>query len=79
MNKKTSYYVWNPANRPPMFAHPTREAAEKEAERLAKLNPGEEFVVLRSIASVQHTSVTWTNHVIKTKEEYNDKHDSPPF
>jgi hypothetical protein len=40
------FFVWNPSNRPPRQQHQTRAAAEKEAERLANLHPGEEFHVL---------------------------------
>jgi hypothetical protein len=40
------FFVWNPTNRPPRHQHRTQAAAEKEAERLASLHPGQEFHVL---------------------------------
>lgn len=43
------WMVWNPNRNPPMFMHATEVAAEAEAERLAKLNPGERFFVLEAI------------------------------
>ncbi|HWJ71918.1 MAG TPA: hypothetical protein VNX29_02015 [Kaistia sp.] len=33
---------------PTGFRHPSAEAAEREAERLARANPGNEFVVLEA-------------------------------
>lgn len=43
----------------PIFRHPTRDAARIEAERLAIANPGEEFVVLESVAAVKKHVVQW--------------------
>lgn len=34
-----------------MFRHPTRESAETEAQRLAGLLPGVQFVVLEAVAT----------------------------
>lgn len=44
------WMVWNdsPFGRTPTFKHLTLEAAKQEAERLAKLNPGTRFWVLRA-------------------------------
>lgn len=42
----------------PTFRHPTEGAARAEAERLARSSPGQEFVVLESLASVRKTEVT---------------------
>lgn len=36
--------------KPPSFKHPTREAAAKEAERLANLNPGVNYYVVGSLS-----------------------------
>lgn len=36
----------------PTVRHPTRPAAEAEANRLARLNPGEFFVVLEAVSAV---------------------------
>ena len=46
------YLVWNPGNRNPRGTHPKRPDALTEARRLAKENPGEEFVILESCAII---------------------------
>ncbi len=41
------FMVWSPAGLyAPKYRHDTREAAKKEAERLAQACPGQEFYVL---------------------------------
>lgn len=48
---KPFYIVWNPANdRPPMVRHTYRADAIREAERLARLCPGDEFIMLRAVS-----------------------------
>lgn len=44
------YLVWNPESFPPKFRHDTREAAHREAERLAQQNKGAEFFVLHAVS-----------------------------
>lgn len=58
------WFVWNPANRAPRVKHRTKEAAQREAERLARANRGEEFIVLESLATVRlpEQPVEWSNH-----------------
>ena len=52
------YLVWNPGNtRNPRVQHPNRSLAVMEARRLAKENPGEEFVVLESRAIMKGSVV----------------------
>jgi len=47
------WLVWNPTRPwPPKYRHPTEASARTEAQRLATANPGEEFVVLASVATV---------------------------
>lgn len=48
----------------PKVRHNSKQEAHAEAERLAKLQPGDEFVVLSSEASVMIKSpFEWTQHV----------------
>ena len=44
------YVVWNPRGNWPMRRHSFEYQALAEAERLAQINPGEEFYVLRAIS-----------------------------
>lgn len=46
----------------PTFRHPSEVAAKAEAERLARMSPGNEFVVLESIASVKKSELQWSVH-----------------
>lgn len=41
--------VWNPNRNQPTYRHDTQAAAETEAERLARGNPGEHFFVLEAV------------------------------
>lgn len=51
-NNATPFWlVWNPNGRNPTFRHAFEENAIREAERLARDNPGETFVVLASVAA----------------------------
>lgn len=59
---KPRYFVWSPRGRVPSFEHPTAQNAKIEAERLARLNPGEKFMVLQSIAECEKVDVTWREH-----------------
>lgn len=43
------YLVWNPARGMPTITHYTESSAIAEAERLAKANPGERFLVMSAI------------------------------
>lgn len=47
MNK--FWMVWNPVGRAPVYRHESRASAEREAERLAKLNPTNEFYILEAL------------------------------
>lgn len=44
------WMVWNIGNRAPTIKHPTEQSARTEAERLAKMNPGQQFAVLEATA-----------------------------
>jgi hypothetical protein len=45
------WFVWNPNGPSPSYRHQLLESAVKEAERLARLNPGTTFVVLESVCA----------------------------
>lgn len=45
------HYVFNPNGFAPKYRHPDELSARTEAERLAKLNPGQSFEVLAIVAS----------------------------
>jgi hypothetical protein len=51
LNYAPFWFVWNPDGRAPSFRHQTIESATQEAERLARLNPGNTFVVLESVCA----------------------------
>ena len=55
------WVVWNPNAGAPTFRHPTRELAEREAERLAAQHPRDHFIVLEALTvSRTRTVVTET-------------------
>ena len=57
------WFVWSPEGYPPKFRHASPDLAEQEARRLALLNPGKEFIVLRSEKSFKaEQPVTEVNH-----------------
>ena len=47
----------------PTHRHKTLMSARTEAERLARLYPGQEFVVLKSVSRVQKSDVQWTAYM----------------
>lgn len=47
----------------PVYRHETPEEANCEAERLARLNRGQEFVVLEAVAKVCVSDVVWCDAV----------------
>jgi len=56
------WMVWNANGGKPTFKHPTEESARLEAERLARLNRGQVFIVLESKAQCVVTDVAWFEH-----------------
>lgn len=55
------YMVWNEGNRGPVVRHNTDMSARTEAERLARLNPGQKFYVLSVIDCCQKRDVEWAS------------------
>lgn len=58
-NEATFWLVWNPKRNewPPSVRHATHTLALQEAMRLARINPGEEFIVLQATDQVQKIDV----------------------
>lgn len=54
------WLVWNEAGHAPTFKHETEHGARKEAERLARKQPGSRFHVLALIGSCVKDDVRWT-------------------
>jgi len=48
-NNKPFWMVWNEQGQAPRYKHPTKVSAQREAERLARLNRGQSFIVLESV------------------------------
>lgn len=55
--RKPYWVVWNPTGGPPRVRHYTHTSALQEAERLAKANPGQEFVVLQALHARRATAM----------------------
>jgi len=55
------WMVWNEGNRGPEKKHLNENSARNEAERLARLNPGQKFYVLAAIDCCQQRDVLWAS------------------
>jgi len=51
-NNDPFWLVWNPKGHAPTYQHGTLDQATSEAERLARTNPGQTFIVLESVAAL---------------------------
>ena len=47
------WFVWNPAGCNPKYMHESRASADAEARRLAEDNPGQQFIVLKSVGGFE--------------------------
>lgn len=63
MDDQQFWMVWNPNDRAPRFKHANSCLAVQEAERLATLNPGQQFFVLKAT----HMRVTDNMHRVELK------------
>lgn len=59
MTERSLYLVWNPGGENPKHQHANVELARTEARRLAELNPGIEFYVLRAVEGVEYRNDPW--------------------
>lgn len=55
------WLVWNEEGSAPRHKHETEEGARKEAERLARKQPGSRFHVLALVGSCVKDDVRWTD------------------
>lgn len=51
-HRKPFWLVWNPQGYNPQCKHNTEEGATREAERLARANPGQTFIVMESVGAL---------------------------
>lgn len=49
MDNSPFWMVWNERGDAPRVKHPNKASAQREAERLARLNRGSAFIVLESV------------------------------
>lgn len=61
--RQAFWMVWNPQGHAPTKDHGTKDSAEREAERLARLNRGQRFIVLQSIGECVVDDVQFIRHV----------------
>lgn len=57
----TFWTVWCPTGGAPTVAHPSLSLATMEAERLARAHPGQQFVVMKSVAGYERNELTVTD------------------
>ena len=57
MTEQKFWVVWNPNGNSPVVKHWEKESADREAERLASVNPGNRFYVLKSVSAVKSRAV----------------------
>lgn len=63
-NQRPAFWlVWNPQREAPTRQHDTKRGAEIEAERLARANRGQRFIVLQSIGERVVDDVQRIEHV----------------
>lgn len=59
--QKPFWLVWNPERSAPQHMHDTLHSATHEAERLARQNQGETFIVLESVTALAVNRVQRTD------------------
>lgn len=53
------WVVWNPCGGAPTVRHRVFEDARREAKRLARETPDQQFFVLKSVGCAQRETVSW--------------------
>jgi len=59
MKENSIYMVWNPNGSVPVKRHDCIEQARFEARRLAELEKGQEFFILRAVESHKYSDSPW--------------------
>lgn len=57
------WIVWGNEGRTPTFKHTTEESARTEAERLARVAPGQVFHVMALVDSCKKNDVLWASEM----------------
>lgn len=61
-HREPFWLVWNPEGyNPPQCKHNTEEGATREAERLARANPGQTFIVMESVGALVADNIQRTD------------------
>lgn len=63
MNEKKFWVVWNSDGFSPKVRHVDKGSACQEAQRLAALNPGKQFVVLEAMLGYGAAAITRTEYL----------------
>ena len=66
-NNEPFWVVWNPKGNAPTYQHGTLDQATSEAERLARTNPGQTFIVLESVTALVVDNIKRTD--LRPREE----------
>ena len=56
------WLVWNDRGGAPTYKHDTEQSARNEAERLARINQGQSFHVLRVVGTAARNDIAWTQY-----------------
>jgi len=62
------WLIWCESHGAPTYKHTSLSNAKDEARRLATLHPGQSFVVLESVGSMNKVEVVWKNHAEASDE-----------
>ncbi len=53
------WLIWNERGHAPTVRHETKAGAKAEAERLARMNPGQQFHVMELVGTCRRVDVEW--------------------
>lgn len=68
-HREPFWLVWNPQGYNPQCKYNTEEGATREAERLARANPGQTFIVMESVGALVVDNIQRTD--LRRKERGN--------